>query len=101
MKTNLELCREAFQAINSFKRSRCLTQQYRKEGDELKSQYHELKMYKEFDRLELALRAIQKNERIVQYRQEHDDEHDEDEEDDDDDSEDNEVVEQEVEQEVH
>lgn len=98
MKTNLELCREAFSAVNSFKRSRCLTQKYRKEGDELNAQYHELKMYKEFDRLELAIRAIQKNERIAQYEQEH---YIDDEDDDEEDDEDLEEDEDETNQEVH
>lgn len=66
---NLELIREIFKAINSFKRSRTLYEKYRKEGDEQKALYHELRMFKEFDRIELGVRAIQKNERMKQHQE--------------------------------
>ena len=50
-----ELIQEAFGALNSYKRHRALF--------EIKShdrQYHELQMYKMFDKIELSLRAINK-----------------------------------------
>lgn len=63
MKTNFDLCRDAFHAVNEFKRSRTLAEIARHEGSTETAIYHELKQYKAFDRLELSLRAIQQNER--------------------------------------
>ncbi len=59
-KSNMGLVHTAFRNVNSFKRHRALAEIARKDGNRDKAQYHELKMYKEFDELELALRAIQK-----------------------------------------
>jgi hypothetical protein len=63
MKSNFELCRDGFHAINEFKRSRTLEELARQEGNTDSAMYHELKMFKAFDRIELTLRAIQQNER--------------------------------------
>jgi hypothetical protein len=50
-----ELIKEAFGALNSYKRHRAL-----KEIKLNDRQYHELQMFKMIDKIELALRAIQK-----------------------------------------
>ena len=63
MKSNLELIKECFTAINNFKRSRTLFEKHSKLGNHSQALYHELTMFKEFDRIELSVRAIQKNER--------------------------------------
>lgn len=63
-KTQQELIGIAFRAVNAFKRHRALEKIKKKEGDYNKSQYHSLKQYELFDELELALRAIQRNERM-------------------------------------
>lgn len=55
--TKQDLIREAFSAINNFKRHRALLDI---KGHSEK-EYHELKMYKMIDQLELALRAINKD----------------------------------------
>lgn len=53
--TALDLIQEAFGALNSYKRHRAL-----KEIKVNDRQYHELQMYKMFDKIELSMRAIQK-----------------------------------------
>lgn len=53
--TKEDLISEAFYAINSFKRHRALVDI--KTNDR---HYNELQMYKQIDKLELSLRAIQK-----------------------------------------
>lgn len=65
MKSNFELCREAFDAINEYKRSRSMAETARSEGKTERAIFHELKTYKAFDRLELIIRGIQQNERHV------------------------------------
>ncbi|CAM4303286.1 hypothetical protein [Jeotgalicoccus halotolerans] len=69
MKTNRDLIHEAFDALNSYKRSRTLEDQRRKDGEQLDADKHELRQFKEIDRIELALRAINSNERAAEYRQ--------------------------------
>jgi flavoprotein len=65
--TKEDLISEAFGALNSFKRHRAL-----KEIKPLTSdrQYHELQMFKMFDKLELSLRAIQKEIRGMKEEEE-------------------------------
>lgn len=58
--TKEDLIGEAFTLLNSYKRHRAL-----KEIKPQEKQYHELQMYKTMDRLELSLRAIQKELRGV------------------------------------
>ena len=60
MATQSELCKQAFKAMNSFKRSRALMEGAVRQEDR---NYHELQMFKQFDSLELTLRAIQSNAR--------------------------------------
>lgn len=55
-----DLCRQAFKAINAYKRHRTLANTVIDGKDKL---YHELQMYKQFDSLELTVRAINSNER--------------------------------------
>lgn len=61
-KTNMEapdLIKEAFGALNSYKRHRAL-----KDIKLNDRQYHELQMFKMIDKVELSLRAIQKAVRL-------------------------------------
>lgn len=55
-----ELIQQAFRTVNKFKRHRTLMSSTLEGKDKL---YHELAMYKQFDSLELTLRAINANER--------------------------------------
>lgn len=55
-----DLCRQAFKAINAFKRHRTLANSTTDGKDKL---YHELQMYKQFDSIELSVRAINANEK--------------------------------------
>lgn len=65
MKSNFELVKEGFAAINSFKRSRALAEIARHEGETDKAIFHELRQYKNIDQLELCLRVIQSNEKGI------------------------------------
>jgi hypothetical protein len=58
--TRQDLIKEAFNQLNSYKRHRAKTGIARKEKNEDKAQYHELRQYRAIDELELALRAIQR-----------------------------------------
>lgn len=61
MADTANLCRQAFKAINNFKRHRTLSDTVVDGKDKM---YHELQMYKQMDSLELTVRAIQLNERL-------------------------------------
>ena len=63
MASQVELCKQAFKALNSFKRSRALMEGAVRQEDK---NYHELQMFKQFDSLELTLRAIQGNARTTE-----------------------------------
>jgi type IV secretory pathway VirD2 relaxase len=58
--TKEDLIREAFYLINGFKRSRALEMIEKEKGNRENSTYQKLKQYELIDRLELSLRAIQK-----------------------------------------
>lgn len=64
--TQMDLIRKAFKNLNNFKRHRALADIRREEKDWDKTNYHTLKMYQEFDQLELALRAIQSGQRTLE-----------------------------------
>lgn len=55
--TKEDLIQEAFGALNSFKRHRALSEI---KGNSSDKQYHQLQMFKMIDKLELGLRAINK-----------------------------------------
>lgn len=59
--SNYDLCKQGFTALNSFKRHRTLKDNTNTEADR---NFHELKMYKMIDSIELTLRALQSNERF-------------------------------------
>lgn len=59
-KTNSDLIDIAFVNINAYKRHRAMADSSRMEGNTDRAIYHELKMYKHFDAIELALRGIQR-----------------------------------------
>jgi hypothetical protein len=49
-----------FNHLNSFKRNRALAEIRKEEGKQEQSQFHELMSFKDIDKLELQLRALQK-----------------------------------------
>lgn len=55
-----ELVKEAFKYINSFKRSRALEQLEKEKGNFDNMNFRKLQQYEMIDKLELSLRAIQK-----------------------------------------
>lgn len=55
--TKEDLIQEAFGALNSFKRHRALSEIKQHTADK---QYHQLQMFKMIDKIELGLRAINK-----------------------------------------
>ena len=59
--TKQDLFKSAFDALNSFKRNRALEEISRTDGDNAKGNLHALYQYKDIDRLELALRALQRD----------------------------------------
>jgi hypothetical protein len=65
MKSTFDLCKDAFNAINEYKRSRTHLEGAKYEGNNERIMLNELKMFKAFDRIELTLRAIQSNERCA------------------------------------
>jgi len=56
-----ELMHEAFSYLNAFKRARALEQVERQKGNNDKAAMHKLSQYESFDKLELSMRALQKN----------------------------------------
>jgi hypothetical protein len=58
--TRAELITECFAGLNNFKRHRTLIETKQNTADK---QYHELQMFKMIDKIELALRAINREER--------------------------------------
>lgn len=71
---NTDAVNRAFRYINAYKRHRALAEAARQEGNRDKATYNELKQYKNFDGLELAVRAIQKGLREMEDLTEGDDE---------------------------
>lgn len=59
--TQIELIKQAFGYLNNFKRARALEQVKREEGKFEDVNYQKLQQYMMIDQLELAMRAIQKN----------------------------------------
>lgn len=59
--TELEQVKQLFDHLNSFKRNRALAEIRREEGKSDQSQFHELRSFKDIDKLELGLRALQKH----------------------------------------
>lgn len=51
-----DLVQDCFKAVNNFKRHRAMADSKPQERD-----YHELKMYKQIDQLELCLRGLNKD----------------------------------------
>jgi len=70
MKSTFDLCKDAFNAINEYKRSRTHLEGAKYEGNDERIMLNELKMFKAFDRIELTLRAIQSNERCAHNNEE-------------------------------
>lgn len=62
--TREDLIKEAFNHLNAFKRSRALEQVEREKMNHDKAMQHRLHQFENVDKLELTLRAIQKNYRI-------------------------------------
>lgn len=58
--TTPDLMKEAFDNLNGFKRSRALEQVERERGHVNNAAGHKLRQYEYVDKLELSLRAIQK-----------------------------------------
>lgn len=63
--SNKEAISQTFNQINLFKRYRVLAEQARRKGDTQTAIFNELKMYKAFDSIELYVRALNKNERLL------------------------------------
>jgi len=64
--TTPDLMKEAFDNLNGFKRSRALEQVEREKGHINNASGHKLRQYEYIDKLELSLRAIQKEIRNTQ-----------------------------------
>jgi hypothetical protein len=58
--TRQDLITEAFNKLNSFKRHRAKENIANKEKNRDRADYHKLRAYQDIDELELALRAIQR-----------------------------------------
>jgi hypothetical protein len=59
--TELDQVKQLFNHLNSFKRNRALAEIRKEEGKSDQSQFHELMSFKDIDKLELGLRALQKH----------------------------------------
>jgi hypothetical protein len=58
--TELEQIKQLFDYLNSFKRNRALAEIRKEAGRPEQAQFHELMSFKDIDKLELGLRALQK-----------------------------------------
>jgi hypothetical protein len=59
--TKQDLMSEAFKNLNAFKRSRALEAVAREKGDSKEAHFQRMRQYETIDRLELSLRALQRD----------------------------------------